>query len=235
MRFTLQHARFIDPVDFLSSYGQIYFELKVEGTQVARIPSTGTWSFYQGTKYNISQDVQFDVRDDRRYVNIELLMYELDSFFSDLLDIDPSSTGGRTLNIRYDLLNQTWTGDDSTGYSDGSNDGTQNSDDDDAAVWYNVKTIEWPYNRHFSWRYDNTDFTMDTYIPIASYVNHSRSDIQRWPGAAGWSVYGPDYVTYNDTTIISIANSLENLANSKGYNILKKASMVLAFVQHIRV
>lgn len=233
VKFTLQYAKFIDSVDFLSSYGQIFFELKVEGELVSRMPSTGTWSFYQGTRYNISKEVRFDVPDDRRYVNIELQMNDMDSFFSDVLDVDPSSTSGRALNIRYDMLTQNWTGDDSTGYSDGSYDGTQNSDDDDGAVWYDVETIIWPYNRHFAWTYDNNEFTLDVLVPIASYINYSRSDIQRWPGPSGWSVYGPDYVTYNDSMIISLADSLEQLASSKGYNDFKKASLVLKFVQYI--
>ena len=220
-------------MDFLSLYGQIYFELKVDGKLVSRLPSTGSWEFYQGTKYSISKDVQFDVYDDSRYVNIELLMYDSDSVFSDTLDIDPSSIHGKTLNVKYDIQKQTWTGDDVTGYSDGSRDGTQNTDDDDAAVWYNIKTIKWPYNRHYAWTYDNTEFFMDVNIPIASYVNHSRSDIERWPGSSGWSVYGPDYVTYNDATLTGIAESLSSLASSKGYNQLQKASLVLRFVQYI--
>jgi transglutaminase-like putative cysteine protease len=233
VKFTLQFAKFIDSVDFLSSYGQIYFVLKVDGETVSRMPTTGTWSFYQNTKYNISKEVRFDVPDNRRYVDIELQMNDLDSIFSDVLDIDPSSSSGRALNIRYDLLTQNWTGDDRTGYSDGSYDGTQNTDDDDGAVWYDVENIKWPYNRHFAWTYDNYEFALDAYIPIVDYVNYSRSDIPRWPGSSGWSVYGPDYVTHNDNTIVSLADSLENLASSKGYNAFKKASMVLKFVQHI--
>ena len=124
-----------------SSKAQIYFEIYVNDEKIARSPHEGyVWEADIGITKTINWHSTFDVPDNSQTHMISIRMYDSDAIFNDQLDIDGNDdTKGCT--ITYDIVTETWTGDDTDGTTDGSYDGTQYSDDDDAYLKYDISNV----------------------------------------------------------------------------------------------
>jgi len=132
----------LDYVDWGASQynAQIYFEIYIDDDFVARAPVQGFWDVDVGELVTIDWTYIYNVPDNALTHKINIRMYDTDDFQNDLLDIDGhDDTKGCT--VTYNIVTGQWTGDDDDGITDGSLDGTQYTDDDDAYLEYNISTV----------------------------------------------------------------------------------------------
>ena len=138
----LKSFKVIDEVDPPPDnlHAQVYFKIYIDDKYVATAPSSGFWDVYIGKLTTINWVYVFDCPDNKEKYKINIQMYDKDAIVDDLLDIDghDSSYG---LTITYDIVTGTWTGDDTTGRTNGSDDGSYYTDDNDAYLEYDIKTI----------------------------------------------------------------------------------------------
>ena len=119
--------------------------------------------------YADSYQLWKNVPDDRRFVSVNIQLRDDDSYASgrdnpssdgkdnacdDLLDVsrragggDRDDPNGSVLHLTYDLIDQTWSGDDSTmgddsspGFSSGDEDGSADTDENDASIRFSIET-----------------------------------------------------------------------------------------------
>jgi len=149
IRLILQKFILLDPVDGGwfedSTYGNIWLEVNIVNSLIFRIPETGTYlcevNSYWDIKSTIGgEEMVIDVPDDREEWMIEIRALDEDSGSdSDLLDLSP--TQNRNLAFMFNMVTEQITGDVTMGVGDGSRDGTENEDDDDAKIEFTVERI----------------------------------------------------------------------------------------------
>jgi hypothetical protein len=79
-----------------------------------------------------------DVPDSKESISITIDLWDDDSSGYDDDHADISPTQSRGLTLTYFIKTNSWTGDVTSGTADGSGDGTQSTDDDDAAIAFNI-------------------------------------------------------------------------------------------------
>ncbi|MEM1514151.1 MAG: PKD domain-containing protein [Candidatus Thermoplasmatota archaeon] len=132
-------------IDYVDSYpnhlnAQIYFEIYINGQPETRAPSSGFWNVEVGKLETVNWSFVYNCPDNKNMHNINIRMYDKDEFQDDLLDIDGhDDTQG--LTVYYNIQTNTWNGDDTDGVTDGSDDGTQYTDEDDCYLKYNIRII----------------------------------------------------------------------------------------------
>jgi len=141
----LNEFRVIDEVDPVPENGdaEIYFEILINEVSVASIrPSTNdSWSVDIGELKTINANYIYNCDDDKNIYKINIRMWDYDGgISSEFVDIDGTSDT-KTFTIFYDIITGHWYGNDSDGITDGSDDGTQQLDDNDAYLKYNIKTV----------------------------------------------------------------------------------------------
>ncbi len=124
---------------------QVYFKFYINdmNNEVDKIPDN-TWTVNINEMYNLDETQTtsgpHDIADNVLIHTVRIHMKDDDFWSDDLLDIDGhDETKGLTLE--YNIATGEWTGDDTDGITDGSDDGTQYSDDDDAYVEYDITTV----------------------------------------------------------------------------------------------
>lgn len=132
----------VDGFGSLDPEGEIYFDIYVNDVKRARFPSTDYVKAAIGITYDVSSDWYFSINvpDNQQTHTINIRMYDDDVITQELLDIDghDESMG---LTIVYDIVTESWTGDDLDGITDGRNDGTYSTDDNDAYLEYQIESI----------------------------------------------------------------------------------------------
>lgn len=124
-----------------STKAQIYFKIYVNDNEIARVPAEGyIYEVDVGELKTINWDYTYNVPDNSQTYTVSIRMYDSDAIFDDQLDIDGHDTS-KGCTIIYDIVTETWSGDDIDGITDGSDDGTQYSDDDDAYLEYDITTV----------------------------------------------------------------------------------------------
>lgn len=148
IKITLKKFKVIDEVDDSPNnlHAQVFFKLYIDEGYKSRIPSEVD-SFYDveiGELKTLDGTYIFDCPDDIDTYEILIQMYDEDGdgIFEDddLLDIDGSGNS-KGLTVEYNIVNETWTGDNTDGITNGSDDGSQDSDDDDCYLEYEIETI----------------------------------------------------------------------------------------------
>jgi hypothetical protein len=227
--FSISKFKVVDPVDMFSDSAQIFFSLAIDGQSVGRLDNGGeAWSSQLNVAKSVSETFRVNVPDDQRQVSITLTMYDEDGWDdNDVLDIDGTSSG-RSLNLLYDVVTNTWTGDDD-GVGYGSEDGTSGSDDDDAAVWYDITRVWMPQTRTYSWTYGGSSFSLTAAITAQDYARYKSMSVTRAYDASALTYL----VTPEDSSIKSIASKLKTMASSRSYDDLETLNFVLRFVQSI--
>jgi hypothetical protein len=143
IKLTIAKCNVLDDVNTSSNTSEayIYFKILINNSIIEKIPNEG-----EILKVNISEltdingSVTYNIPDNLRTVSIRIHMYSYDILQVEELDIDGrDDTNG--LSLLYYVISQTWIGDDGDGISNGSDDGTQNSDDNDAYLEYILETI----------------------------------------------------------------------------------------------
>lgn len=142
IEITLKKFKVIDYVDAEPNHlnAQIYFKIYINDDYKARAPPTDFWNVEINELKTINWKYVYNCPDNVNIHKINIRMYDKDLIEDDILDID-GHDNTKGLTVYYNIITGTWTGDDTTGETDGSNDGTQYSDDDDAYLKYNIKTL----------------------------------------------------------------------------------------------
>lgn len=227
--FSISKFKVVDQVDMFSDNGQIFFTLAVDGQSVGRLDFGGEpYSCQVNSAKSISEAFRYNIEDDRQYVSLTLSMYDEDGWDdNDVLDIDGTGSG-RTLNLVYDVVTNSWSGDnDGIGY--GSEDGTASTDDDDAAVWYDITRVVMPQGRTYSWNYGGSSFSLSSTITAQDYAEYKANDATR-RGISNLA----QFVTKDDPAVIEIASKLSSMAQSRAFSDLETANFVLRFVQSMK-
>ncbi|MDD1746442.1 MAG: hypothetical protein LUQ16_01625 [Methanomassiliicoccales archaeon] len=228
----IKSAKVIDDVDLVTGVAQVYFNVKINERQEARIDDAGyPYLFEVGSFYQIGKSLRFNVDDNRRYTKISISMVDEDyTSQDDMVDIDGVNPGDRTMDVMFDLVNGTWYGDDTTRLADGSLDGSASSDDDDGALSYDLSVTSLSGLKTYRWSYGNDDFEMQLNLSARQYYQLKYSDVERWP-----STYeeARAFVTVTDPSVLEVASELDGMASALGLSPLERANFALSFVQGI--
>lgn len=233
--FNITDMIITDQVDYLAEEGDVYFHLRIDGELQNRIDNVGEpWRCQVGTGITISESFRFNVDDNRRYTTIELKMFDEDLADDDVLDINGMTSSGRTLLVRYDMVTKTWIGNDVNGRADGSLDGSANSDDDDAALSFEMGVVTIDPNHVYTWSFKNTMHTLTVSIPPRTYAEYRNSDVDRYYYYGYTTAEVQQFVTSDDTIIVDIATKLKQMATARGYTHVETVNYVLRFCQSMK-
>lgn len=145
IKITLEKFRVIDEVDGHPNHlnAQVFFKIYMYDDYKIRMPS-GSGNFLGvdiGELRTINWVYTYNCPDDKKTHKINIRMYDEDGWPSDeLLDID-GHDGTKGLTVYYDIQTGTWSGDDTDGETNGSDDGTWYTDDNDAYLKYNIEIV----------------------------------------------------------------------------------------------
>ncbi|MCJ7571563.1 MAG: PKD domain-containing protein, partial [Candidatus Thermoplasmatota archaeon] len=146
IKITLKKYKVIDETDPApeNTDAEVFFQIDIQDkfqTHIPPDPTVNYWKTNIGELRTINESFIYDCADNIRGSKINIQMWDYDGgIWSELIDIDGhDSTFGITVN--YDIVLGTWTGDNTTGITNGSDDGTQLTDDNDAYLEYWIETI----------------------------------------------------------------------------------------------
>jgi len=141
IKITLEKFKVIDYVDSSPNNlnAQVYLKIYINDDYKARAPSSSFWNVDIGELNTINWVYTYNCSDDKNIHKINIRMYDKDTISDDLLDID-GHDDSNGLTVYYNIVTGTWTGDNTTGETDGSYDGSQHKDEDDAYLKYNIET-----------------------------------------------------------------------------------------------
>jgi len=128
-------------------HAQVFFTIYINNIyqESAYDPELRFWDVDIGEMKTIDWFYIYDCDDDIEIHTIKISMYDEDGWWggNHLLDIDGIHTGyyNNALTLYYNITSERWTGDDIDGITDGSDDGSQQTDDDDAYLEYDITTI----------------------------------------------------------------------------------------------
>ncbi len=232
IKISLKKFNVEDELDFLFVSVEVYFEIYINGRMEARIDDNGeSWHATVGETYSIGESVIYNIDDDQRYTNVRIIMWDDDYLLeNDPIDIDGTGTDAKALDIVFDAITGTWTGDDNDGFTDGSDDGSANYDDDDGSLWYSLQLVEAQYNKIYHWTFDWNQWELRINIPPTSYAYYRHSNVDRSPILPSQMAA---FVTSDDSIIKDIAQRLQSHCNEAGYSSSKTVNFILSFVQSL--
>jgi len=146
IKISIEKFKVIDEVDPSpeNTDAEIFFQIDVDGAFSAHIPQNPTENFYTATigEFKTINDFYiFDCDDNKREYTIDIKMWDYDGgVWSESVDINEIDSS-KGITITYDIVSGEWTGDDNDGIIDGSNDGTQQTDDNDGYLEFDVMTV----------------------------------------------------------------------------------------------
>ena len=144
IRVTLNKFMVLDEIDIEpenSLEAQIYFNIFINGNLIERIPNESkNFEINLGELIILNEVLTYNIPDNAQTCKIGINVYDSDTIQDEELDIDGHDTS-KGLSMIYYIITQTWIGDDGDGVTDGSEDGTQQSDDNDAYLEYNLETV----------------------------------------------------------------------------------------------
>ena len=109
-----------------------------------RIKASGEWNVkLEALKEVSNQYLAKNIADNVLVHSVKIIMKDKDLFSDDTLDIDGIHKGGsnNAITLNYNIVTGEWTGDDNDGVTDGSDDGSQSTDEDDGYLEYNITTV----------------------------------------------------------------------------------------------
>jgi len=144
IRVILNKFKVLDEVDTAaenSSKVQVYFKIIINNSEIERIPDgENILEVDIGEIKTINWIFTYNISDRYQSCTVNIYMYDSNTVQDIELDIDGHDTS-KGLSIIYYTTTRTWIGDDGDGITDGSDDGTQFSDDDDAYLEYQIQTV----------------------------------------------------------------------------------------------
>jgi hypothetical protein len=176
--------------------------------------------------FPINKDVIFNVPDDLELYWIYLIAIDQDISEDDYIDINGEDQAYKGISLGFNLSTKTWSGGDSDGVANGSEDGTQDTDDDDGILYYDLSLIEVDYKKEYKWSYDGYIFTVFMDFNNMDYILNKSKDRQSWDIQ--------EYVNSDADYIVELASKLNDFADSRGYTGYERVDFVLSFVQNIK-
>lgn len=90
-----------------------------------------------------NQYLEKNISDNELVHSVRIIMKDKDTLVDDVLDIDGIHTGSseNAITLNYNIVTGEWSGDDTDGITDGSDDGSQSTDEDDGYLEYNITTV----------------------------------------------------------------------------------------------
>jgi len=232
IKISLSQFIVVDQLDFLFTSVEVYFEIYIEGRMEARIDNNGvSWGATVGQPYTVNDWIVYNINDDKRYTSVSIIMWDDDfPLENDYIDIDGQNSNSKRLDLTFDAVTGAWTGDDNDGYTDGSDDGTMSSDDDDGVLWYSISIVEVEYDKTYDWSFNWRQWSLHENIPQELYASYKHSSSDRAPY---YSSERAAYVTSNDPVIVEIGEKLTSLATGQDYDYYTTVNFVLRFVQSL--
>jgi hypothetical protein len=211
---------------------EVYFEIYINGRLEARIDNNGnSWYATIGETHTINKEIIFNINDDQRYTDIRVIMWDDDFILEpDPIDIDGHNES-KALSIVFDGMTGTWSGDDTDGYTDGSDDGTENIDDDDGILWYSIAIVDMQYNKVYQWMYGFRQYSLQVNIPKDRYTYYRYASTNRWPVTNSEKAA---FVTSDESIIIQIANEMKSRASGNNLDYKETVNFALSFVQSLK-
>ncbi len=234
INLTIESISIWDAVDYLSdTTAEVYILLVIDGVNMGMLNSSGAvWNCPVGSTTLINETFTFDLDDDVRNHTIELTMMDADVMGDgDILDIDGTSPAGRTLIVVYDIVAGTWTGNDVDGLANGSADGTSTTDDNDAALRFDITPYVFDEVRLFEWTFDGKEYSLQLTIPSSSYAECLSNGVERQTHYDYADAKA--FVTSDDPIILDLLSKLEDMAEDEQFSDRKTVDFVLSFCQGI--
>ena len=231
IKISLEQFNVVDELDFLFTSVEVFFEIYIDGRMEARIDNNGaSWSATVGETYSINDWIVYNIDDDQRYTYVAIAMWDDDYFLeNDYIDIDGASNS-KILEVVFDAVAGTWSGDDDDGYTDGRDDGSGSYDDDDGILWYDIDLVEVEYDKTYSWSFDWRQWSLHVNIPRETYAYYKHISVDRSPYLTSQMAA---FVTSDDSVVLAIADELGSLATAKSYDYYDTVDFVLRFVQSL--
>jgi hypothetical protein len=148
VRLILQKFTLLDPIDTGwdgdPKYGNMWLTVNIRNNADFRIPESGTNLCELNIPWEVKtvggEEMVVDVPDNIAEWVIEIQAWDEDSWSeNDLVDLSPTSA--RTLTVTINIQTNLISGDVTTGFADGSGDGTQDTDDDDGRIEFQLERI----------------------------------------------------------------------------------------------
>ena len=117
---------------------QLWLVVRVEGMgEPVRVPVSGSTVVAVNETWDVNQTLTFRVPDNETQWDIEINCWDDDAKGgNDAVDISPTTE--KVLHLSFDLVSGTLTGDVTQAPADGSDDGSQSTDDNDGLLWFVV-------------------------------------------------------------------------------------------------
>ena len=216
-------------------YEYVNVEVFIDGESRYFLGRTGDALYLEGGElYSFNEPFFVDVDDSKDYCLIQIVAYSSGGFFSSNYDLNGEYDNDNTLTIFY----YTETGELSSNYNDGYTYGGDDSGDDydlDAMLYYSIETTdtkEYGTQKTYYWDYGGESYTYSTGLDPEIYyqfksLDHDVTDEDDWP--VGYT----RFITPEEDYVISLANDLDNMAQSEGFDDEDTINFILAFVQNI--
>lgn len=222
---SINRCRLIRNVDLLG-WGQLYIGVAINNDAEQIYDNNGDyWKVWKNRDCSLPVALSYEIDDSdgSSFTTLEISLYDADWLFEDdLVDINPDAVR-KNIQIRIDHKSNSV---DLTGSVDGSQ----------AILWFDVilpelitPTIE-IYNISYQWTFEHRPYAITLEIPIERYQWYLTNSVNRSPQMRG-SYAMANFVTSSDSVIKTLAESLQYLADEKGFDETKLAGFVLSFVQ----
>jgi len=226
----------IDEFGFDSSYYEyMNLEVFINGDSRYLLGQTGDAIRIEGGEMQSFDESFFvDIDETKEYSIIQFVAYSSGSLFDSNFDLNGQADNSNILTLYF----YSYSGELSENYNDGYADGSNDSGTDavtDAMLRYSVvltDTASLGELRSFDWHYESKSYHLDLNVDPDVYyyfkgLNHDLSFDVDWP--AGYA----QFTTPDEKYVKDLANDLNNMAISEGFNELETANFILSFVQTI--
>ena len=226
LEITLTAIRVDDELNFWDWGGELYFMIYINGVFVTRIDDNGEgFGIQVGYVFQLNETFVYNIPDNKVIQEINIQAWDVGFWSDQLVDIDGhNSSSGMTLYYSY--INNTYYGDDDNGISNGSLDGTSDSDDNDAIISYELRFIKTPNIRFYNWTYGGSTWSWELTFDMETYYYYKSLD-----HTITYESDYAEYVTPDDTLIISMGEKLIEAAEKEGYTDEETLNFALRFVQ----
>ena len=220
-----------------SDYNEyINVEVFIDGDSRYFLGQTGDALYLEGgSLYEFDESFFVDIDDSKQFCVIQIIAYSTGGWlFSSNYDLDGQIDYSNVLTIYYstdtDELSENYDG----GYAYGGDDPGEDYDLD-AMLYYSIEvtnTAEYGIQKNFEWIYAGNAYTHSMQLNPETYyyfksLDHDITDEENWP-----DMYAR-FVTPTEDYVVELANDLDSMSNTEGFNDIQTINFVLSFVQTI--
>ena len=211
----------------ISGRPMFFFQLYQEEKELKQFDEEGSpFEAEWQVPYDLSIDFEVNVPDIQSEHSFNIRLYQAQWSTPQLLDIDGSNdTYGIT--ISYNLINETWSGDDVDGLVDGALDNL--TDEPDAQMSYSISTSYFGYVKTYMWSYGGKEYEMSYNFDPTIYASYVAQD-HRITDEDDYI----EFATPDDETMILFSEQLHRIAQENALSVNEEAQYLLSFVQSLK-